>query len=130
MEIEEAIITKLQTNSTLTGYISSRIYADTIGGALPAVVYKKISDVKRFTLAGQIALESPMIQFTTMAATKPIARAIANEIKTTLNDFTGTLSGIEVQAILLNYENSSAELTDDGKVYYEDLEYSINFVRS
>lgn len=133
-EIEEALRTRLMANTALTALVSARIKPDFIppGTALPCVVYLKVSDVKDHTHDGQSELEHPVIQFSSYASTKSVARSVSNQIKASLIDFTGTLSGIQVQLIRLLNEMSSAETSGDGtqKIFVEDLEFEVFFVRS
>lgn len=128
MEIEEAIRAYLLTKTAITNLISTRIYTDQLEGALPAIVYQKVSDVKDHTLTGQSELESPVFQLSAYATTKNAARTLSNAIKTALQDYTGTLSGIEIQWIELLNEFSTVEQTPE-KAYVEDLEYQIFFVK-
>ena len=133
-EIEEALRAYLLTKAALTALVSTRVFPDDIsdGAALPAVVYQKISDIKDHTLTGISQLESPMIQFSAYATTKASARAISNQIRSALSDYSGTLSGIAIQYIKLVNEMSTAETSGDGtqKIYVDDLEFEVNFVRS
>ena len=133
-EIEVALRTHLLTKAALTALVSTRIFPDDVsdGAAFPCVVYFKVSDVKDHTLTGQSTLERPVFQFSSYATTKAAARAIANQLKTALCDYCGTLSGIVVQKIELQNEMSSLETTGDGtqKIYVEDLEFEVNFLRS
>lgn len=133
-EIEEALRTYLLTKTALTALVSTRIYPDFIppDAAFPCVQYFKVSDIKDHTLTGQSELERPVFQFSAYATTKASARAVANQIKTALCDYAGTLSGIEIQKVQLNNEMSSAETSGDGtqKIFVEDLEFEVVFVRS
>lgn len=133
-EIEEALKTRLLANTALTALVSARINADFIPPktALPCVVFLKVSDVKDHTLTAQSELEHPIIQFSSYASTKSAARSVANQIKASLLDFSGTLSGITVQLIRLLNEMSSAETSGDGtsKIFVEDLEFEVFFLRS
>jgi hypothetical protein len=130
-EIEEALRTYLLTKTTLTTIVSTRIYAEQIdGGTLPAVQFIKISDVKDHTFDGQQALERPVFQFSGAATTKTQARSTINAIKAALCDYAGTLSGVDIQYIRLLNETSGTYNTDSGKVYYDDAEFEINFIRS
>ncbi|WP_128426290.1 tail completion protein gp17 [Gudongella oleilytica] len=133
MEIEEALTSYLLGFPELAALIDDKLYPDELpqGIKLPAVLYSKISDVKDHTLVGQNRLESPMLQFTAFAGTKPAARAIANQLKAALCDFQGMMSGIEVQYIRLENELSSLERTPDGtlKIYTEILEFEINYLK-
>ena len=133
-EIEETLRTYLLTKAALTALVGTRIFPDDVsdGAALPAVVYQKISDIKDHTLTGISPLESPMIQFSAYATTKASARAISNQIKAALSDYSGTMSGITIQYIKLVNEMSTAETSGDRtqKIYVDDLEFEVNFLRS
>ena len=137
MEIEEAFTTYLLAQSGLTALIARRFFPDETPQAVslsdgPIVTYIKISDVKDHTLAGQDELEQPIFQFSVFAATRAAARAVANQLKTALKDYSGTLSGIVIQKIELQNEMSSLERSPDGtiKIYTEDLEFQISYERS
>jgi len=133
MEIEEALTAYLLDCPGITALIGDKLYPDELpqGIKLPAVIYSKVSDVKDHTLVRRSLLESPMIQFVAFAVSKVSARAIANQLKTALCDFQGTLSGLEIQYIKLENELSSIERSSDGtiKINTEILEFEINFVK-
>jgi len=127
MEIEEALVAYLKTKNI------TKIYPDEIpqNVNLPAATYIKISDIKDHYLTGICELERPIFQFTAYAFTKSAAKTLAKSIKTALNDYQGTLSGIEIQKIELQNELSNLETSPDGttKVFTEDLEFEINFIK-
>jgi hypothetical protein len=129
VEIEEAFTAYLLAQSGLTALIANCLEPEEIPqfDALPAVTYIKISDVKDHTLTGQSELESPVFQFTSYATSRAGARAVTNQLKTALVDYSGILSGITIQKIELQSENTSLEKSSDGtvKVYTEDLEFQI-----
>ena len=133
-EIEEALVAYLLAQPGLTALIGNRLYPDLLEDdtSLPAVVYLNVSDTKDHTLAGQLDLESPVIQFTAYATTKAGAKAVAAQLKTALSDYHGTLSGVPVQYIKLLNELSSSSTTADGmvRVFTTDLEFEVNFERS
>ncbi len=127
MEIEEALVAYLKTKNI------TKIYPDEIpqNVNLPAATYIKISDIKDHYLTGICELERPIFQFTAYAFTKSAAKTLAKLIKTALNDYQGTLSGIEIQKIELQNELSNLETSPDGttRVFTEDLEFEINFIK-
>ena len=133
MEIDEALYAYLMSQSGLTALIDRRLYPDERPqeSDLPAVSYMYISDVKEHTLTAQQKLESPMIQFTSYASSRAKARTVSNQVKASLADYVGTLSGLEVQYIKLVNELPSTERNADGtvKVHTVDQEYEINFVK-
>jgi hypothetical protein len=130
-ELEAVLTTYLLAHPGLSALIARRFFYDELpqGTALPAVVCIKISDNKIHTFDGQNALERPMIQFTALAYKKIEARAVANQLKAALCDYQGTMGGIEIQKIELDNEISSMQKIDQDKVYFEDLEFEINFIR-
>ena len=127
MNIEEALAAYLKTKNI------TKIYPDEIpqNVNLPAATYIKISDIKDHYLTGICELERPIFQFTAYAFTKSAAKTLAKLIKTALNDYQGTLSGIEIQKIELQNELSNLETSPDGttRVFTEDLEFEINFIK-
>ena len=133
MEIIEALTTYLLAQTGLTALIDRRFFYDELpqGTIYPAVVCLNISDVKDHTHDGQVTLERPVFQFTSYADTKLGAIAVGNQIKTALRDYTGSMSGIEVQYIKLLNELSSKYTGTDGtaSVYTQDQEYEINFIK-
>ena len=133
-EIEEALRTYLLTKTALTALVSTRIYPDFIppDAAFPCVQYFKVSDIKSHTHNGQIDLEMPNVQYTAYATTKAGARAVRDQIKTALCDYSGTLSDVEIAYITLINALSGAETSADGtqKIFTEDLEFQVVFRRS
>ena len=117
--IEEALVAYLKTKNI------TKIYPDEIpqNVNLPAATYIKISDIKDHYLTGICELERPIFQFTAYAFTKSAAKTLAKSIKTALNDYQGTLSGIEIQKIELQNELSNLETSPDGttRVFTEDF---------
>ena len=134
MEIEEALTTYLLAQSGLTVLIERRFFYDILPEKceLPAVCVINISDVKDHTLTGQLKLERPVFQFTAYAQTKAQAKNVAEQIKKALQDFQGSMSGIEIQYIKLLNELSTLYTSPDGLIqaYTTDLEFEINYVRS
>ena len=134
MEIEEAIRTYLLTKSALAALISTRILPDGLSDSvdLPAGSFQRITDYKEHYFTGQSTTESPIFQYTVYASTKAGAVTIKNHLKSALNDYQGTLSGLVVQKIELQNEMSGKEVSSDGsiKIHTEDLEYQVTFERS
>lgn len=133
MNIEEALVKRLLDYPGLKALINNKIYPEEIpqGTQLPAVFWIKVSDIKDHFLTGQSNLERPIYQFTTQANSKGAVKPVAEQIKAALCDYQGDLHGVEVQKIELQNEFSSMEKSADGtiKVYYEDLEFEITFVK-
>jgi len=126
MEIEVALrtylLTKVATKNVLIDEISEAV-------SLPAIVMSKISDTKDHIYSGQTKLEQPVFQFTAFDTAKLKARAVTNEIKLALCDYSGVLSGITIQRISLISEIGGVERQADEKVYYENLEFEVSFIK-
>ena len=133
MDIEEALVKKLLDHAGLKALIGSKIYPEEIpqGVTLPAVFWIKVSDVPEHTLTGQSELEQPVYQFTAQANSKGAVKPVAEQIKKALCDYQGVMGGITVQKIELQNKFSSMDKNNDGtiKVYYEDLEFQIFFIK-
>lgn len=133
MNIEEALVKRLLSYTGLKALIGNKIYPEEIpqSTSLPAVFWIKVSDFKEHLLDGQCRTERPIYQFTVQASTKSAVKPISEQIKKALCDYQGVLYGIEVQKIELQNEISSMEKSQDGtvKVYYEDLEFQVTFVK-
>lgn len=133
MNIEEAFTAYLLNHPGLKSLINKKFYPEEIPQrtVLPAVFWIKVSDNKDHFLDGQCKTERPIYQFTAQANSKGAVKPVAEQIKKALCDYQGDLYGIEVQKIELQNELSSMEKSNDGtvKVYYEDLEFEITFVK-
>lgn len=133
MNIEEAFTAYLLNHSGLKALINNKIYPEEIPQktALPAVFWIKVSDIKDHYLTGQCELERPIYQFTAQGNTKPEAKNVATQIKAALCDYQGIMNGVTVQKIELQNEMSSLEKSADGtlKVFYEDLEFQIFYIK-
>lgn len=133
MFIEQALTSYLLSHTGLKALIGTKLYPEEIpqNTKLPAVYYLTISDTKDHILDGQCNVESPYIQWTVCAASKSSAKAVAEQIKSALCDYRGTLSGIKIQKIELQNELPSFEKSADGtiKIYTHDLEFQIDFVK-
>lgn len=130
-DLEEALTTYLLAQSGLTSLISRKLYPEEMpqGTVLPAVTHIGISDIKLHTLTGQLKIERPVLQYTAYAYTKAEAKAVAEQLKTALSDYQGTLSGVVIQKIELQNEITNMETSSDGtvKVYTKDLEFEITY---
>lgn len=131
MDIYDALVAKLKATAALTALVGTRIYPNGAPqGSLPAVFYLTVDDIKLYTHDGISAQESPNIQFTVYADTVNQAAAVAEQIRTALHGYTGTLSGITVQIIRLINELPSSYEMETKRVYTHDLEFEVVYERS
>lgn len=133
MNIEEALVAYLKADTGVKGLVSTRIHFEELeqSSALPAVVITKVSDFKDHYLTGKCELERPIYQLSCLGATKTSAKSVSDAVKSVLSDYQGIMGGIVIQKIELRNEISSLEKTNDGttKVYFEDLEFEINYIK-
>lgn len=133
MNIEEAMVEYLLNYSGLKALIDDKIYPEEIPQKtkLPAVFWIKVSDNKDHFLDGQCKTERPVYQFTAQANSKGAVKPVTEQIKKALCDYQGILYGVEVQKIELQNEFSSMGKNADGtiRVFYEDLEFKVTFVK-
>ena len=134
MELEEAITSHLLSRPGLTALIDRRFYFDELPAEWtlktgPAVVCLQVSDIKLHTHDGQLALESPLYQFTAYASTKLAVKAVATQIKAALCDYKGDMGGLYAQYVRLMNELTGLETSADGaiKVHTTDLEFEFNY---
>jgi len=131
VNIREALMTYLLAQSALTTLVGRRIRYDERDqeDALPAVGIIDVSNVFIHTHEGQIEVETPIMQITAYAATRNGATAISELVKTALQDYQGSMSGLVVQKIELQSENTGLITTPDGvvRVYATDLELEITY---
>lgn len=139
MTIYEALITSLLARPGLTARIGNRLFPDMApqGAMLPYVTMLDLGTDMYHTLAGQLPLEAPAVQFTVHAGTRAAARAVAAEIRETLTDYAGPMGGLTVQYIeLLNELSGMGENTVDDSsdgthpVYTTYLEFRVYYERS
>jgi hypothetical protein len=131
VNIREALMTYLLAQSALTTLVGRRIRYDERDqeDALPAVGIIDVSNVFLHTHEGQIEVEMPVMQVTAYATTRAGSIVISELVKTALQDYQGSMSGLVVQKIELQSENTGLITTPDGvvRVYATDLELEITY---
>ena len=134
MDIEDALVTYLLGQSTLTAYIDRRLYAQgkvPANEQMPYVVRSEVSNVFSHTHDGQSTLEQPNRQLSVKAVTENESKAIAGVIKTLLKDYRGTLSGFDVQWIKIINKLTMPEVIAEGIVSITtDVEIDISYINA
>jgi len=84
----------------------TRIYPDVLPPqvTLPAISYSRISTARVRSLSGNSHLAMPRFQFTAWATTYALARQLMDEIIVDLNDYSGVVGGITIQATRIDNE--------------------------
>lgn len=105
-DVEDAIFSRLSGFAGLAALIGTRIHPDTLPQEepLPAIVYQRISTVHHHTHDGPSKLAAPRFQLTVWAETSKAARAVARQIFLALEGFKGTVSGVRIDAGLIDNE--------------------------
>lgn len=101
--IDEALYTLVTGAAAVSAQIGTRMYAGIIpeSAALPAVAYQRISAQRDMAHDGPTGVAMPRYQFSIVASTYYQAVQIGDEIRKTLNGYTGTVGGVEILYIEL-----------------------------
>lgn len=100
--IEDALRTKLLANSQIAALIADRMYVLQAPQAVstPYVVYFVVSNQPIYSVNS--INDDIIIQYSVFAPTYAQSRTIANLIRTDLDNYFGTLSGISIATIQFN----------------------------
>ena len=136
MDIEAAFVAYLLSNSSLTALIERRLYPDETPDEVDlkkqtVITYQQVSSSFVHTHDGQDKTELPNYQFTAYAPKRPQVKAIARAFKAALCDFTGTMSGLNIQGItLINELYDTVHPVEGLTVSSCDMEFQIIYDRS
>lgn len=128
-EAEQAIAELLVADAAVAALVSTRVYFAHApqNVALPFVVLSRISGIRSHVLGGTVSLVEARVQIDSYASTVTTARSIANAVRTEINGFRGTQSGVDLQSIQLIDEQDGLEgdseiwrVTSDYKVWYQE----------
>ena len=135
MRIEAALYTLLSGDSGVSALVSTRIFPHQApqGGALPFLVYQRISTPRDYSQSGPSLLVWPRFQITAVAATFDGARALAHALRAALSGYSGTMGGgggVSVGATFLEneadgYEPRLMSFEPDLSVYTSRQDYII-----
>lgn len=103
MRIEEALVTYLTANTGVKAKINKRLYAfhAPANVTFPFVTYQRISTERVLTHdLSDKTLSSPRIQFDVYAKTYAGALEIVDALRSALQGYQGTMSTVNVQAVL------------------------------
>lgn len=131
MMIEEALYSKLTGTATLTAIVGSRIYSGIIpqGTAMPCLVFNPISTQKAhgMEITGKQGLYMATFQFDIVTTTAKQAAQIQEVLVDTLEGFRGSVSGFNIQKILLADVRSGYEADLEGhrRILDFDVDYCL-----
>jgi hypothetical protein len=130
MLIEEGLYAYLSTYSGLVSLISTRIYPVHIpqDAVSPHMSYQKIYSERNHALKNDSSVVEASFQFDVYAKSYNSVKAICEQLRKALQDFSGSMSSVTVQAVLMINEIDDYEETT--KEYKTMTEYKIFYVES
>lgn len=89
MTAEETLVARLKATPEVTALVGTRIYPmEAPQGVLPPwIVYQRVSTNPFVVLRGQSGLDDPRLQFNAWADTYSTARAVATQVRHSLDDY-------------------------------------------
>lgn len=123
--IEQALYTILSGHAGLTALVGSRIYPLILPQSplLPAVIYQRVDAAREGTHDGPSGLAHPLFQLSCWALDFDQARAVVAQVRLALDGYTGTVGGVEIEAIQSGHEDDQYE--QDTKIYHSSIDFDI-----
>ena len=121
-ELEKGLYAKLVAASTTA---SSRIYPSLPQGVtFPAIRYSRITTSRSLSLTSTVGVTNATIQVDSFATSYSEAKTLADEVRTALHGFSGTLGTLKARLIKLDTENDFSERDGDRVTYMVAQRYS------
>jgi len=115
MQIEQAIMTHLLADSSITDLVGDRVFfvkaAQDVSA--PYIVFFKVTDPPQYSHDGR-SLYEPLFQFDIFDTTYSSVKEIAAVLKTSLEAYSGTLGGAGGVAV-------NGSFVEDENDFYEDI---------
>lgn len=91
MTAEEALVARLKSTAGVTALVGTRIFPMEApqGAVTPWIVYQRVSTNPFTVLVGRSGLDDPRLQYTVWADTYSSARAVATQVRLSLDDYQG-----------------------------------------
>jgi len=130
--INESVFSILSSSVDVSDIVGTRIYPHVIpqNTSLPAIVYSQIAGIRRHTTSGTDNLVPSRWQFTCVTETYAELRALASAIRTTLDNYSGTVGSVVFQCIHFIDENDLTDVlpgTDALRRYSKAIDFYINY---
>lgn len=127
MSIETEIRTRLAADATVSGLVSTRIYAVKLPQkpTYPAVTYSRVSGERLHNLGGTSGRARMRLSISSWATTYVGAQALAAAIRASLDGFNGTLTTIDA-VILIENEIDLSEDEPNPDLYRILQDYMVN----
>lgn len=100
---EKHVFQRLVTTPSLARLVGFQVFPIAVpkNATLPFVVYKRNNIIRESTLSGPAFVPMLNLQISSWALTYEAARELANEIRVSLDGYTGTLCGVRIDDIRL-----------------------------
>ena len=116
--IDSALYTRLSGFAGLAALVSTRIYPPLApqNATYPLVTYQQISAIRPYAMGTQIGLVQARFQLDSWAETSPGARAVSEQVRLALSNYSGTSDTIVINHCeLVNEQRGDPE--DQGELH-------------
>lgn len=133
MNIEQAVITTLESDATVTGLVGTRIFPKVAeqNAELPFIVIDLISQTPQHLMGSDTTVLPSRVQVTCYASTYASVKTLADAVRAELQDFSGQMgggTGPTVQRAFLDNELDNYDSTRDR--YEQVMDFFIWWVRA
>lgn len=124
--IGKAIYGRLQSVSAVTALVSTRVYPDYSpqNATYPFLIYKIIGNLPSDTKEGVSKLDTVQIAIEIYASTYDSANSIAEEVRTVLDRYSGTVETIVIDSIRFS-GSQSFDMNFDEHIYVIEQVYDV-----
>ena len=122
-----AIYNRLNATAGVTAIISDRTYPLVLpqGTKLPACTYQQISGPRIHAMGSDPGLTSPRYQVNAWSTSYEQALSLANQLRLSLQDYSGSTGGFEIQRIFFDNEMEISSVDKNEIVYHIAQDYII-----
>jgi len=122
-EVEKGIYARLTGQSGVTNLVRTNIYPGIapLNASFPYLTYFKVSGPRIHAMKSDPGLACPRIQVSTWSTSYSQLKAIALQVRTALQDFSGTTGGVTFQRIFFENEYDLPEVDIKAKKIYHHI---------
>jgi len=123
--IEEALYSRLKTDTPITALVSNRIYPNILpqNVAYPAISYMRVTGPRIHSHSGSSGLAHPLFQVDQWATTYSGVKDLAEKVRLRLQGFSGTVVTVVINGILFVGDRDSYD--DEVEVFRVISEYRV-----
>lgn len=128
--IEQVIYSVLKNDANVSG-VTTSIYNHAIpqGVAWPAITYMRISNEPQDTKSGVSGTDNIMLDVDLWGDNYATLKTLAGHVRTALDRYAGTVSGVEVKSIQFQTDREDYEMGDSEIIYHISQEYKVRHKR-